>query len=457
MVGEPPCFDRAGRAFTMVLVADARSDLSVHAYNRRGPMEERHIELVWRCSSCKVQNLGRHVACTGCGNPKDDSEEYEMPGDPSAVASVTDASLLALATGGENWRCRYCQSHQRRRDGACAACGASSDEGGAVADGPRAQSLAGESTGPANVWAEAPTPRAGSRWLLAGGGLVALLGIAAILALANRTRAPVPPIQRSLASHVRVLDGKVTGRTWEHRVLVDRWKKVPHEGFAELRPTDAVDIVPLGQREHHKERVPNGFRTETYSERVSDGTTTESYTATESCGQTCTSRPKSCRQVCSSSKNGFAKCREECTGGGQSCVTKTCSVTKTRSVPRYKDVTRTRQIQLFKDEPRYAPFFSWKLWQWVENRRIARNGTTEAPAWPDPSELAPKDKLADGERERDRREGTYTVLVSPTGQAALGVSLPDLASFERASTAGSLPVWQAPSGDTGVLALPSAN
>lgn len=455
MVDEAPV-GRVDGASTTVSVADARSDRRASAYNARGHMEERHIELVWRCSSCRVQNLGRHVACTGCGNPKDDSEEYEMPGDPSAVASVTDASLLALATGGENWRCRYCQSHQRRHDGACAACGAGSDEGGAVADGPRVHPSFASS--PSTASAGEGTSSSGRRprpALIGIGVVVALVMGLGIVGLVGRSKAPVPPVQRTLTTHVRVVDGAVTGRSWEHRVLVDRWKKVPHEGFAELRPTDAVDVVPLGQREHHKERVPNGYKTETYSERVSDGSTTETYTATESCGQTCTQRPKSCRQVCSSSKNGFAKCREECTGGGQSCTTKTCSVTKTRSVPRYKDVTRTRQIPQFRDEPRFAPFFSWKLWQWVEDRRIARKGTSDPPSWPEPTELTPKDKLGEGERERDRRDSTYAIVVSAHDQSPLDVRLEDLPAFERASKATSVPVWLTPNGDAGILALPT--
>ncbi len=448
-------------------------------------MEERHIELVWRCSSCKVQNLGRHIACTGCGNPKDDSEEYEMPADPSAVASVTDAGLLAIATGGESWCCRYCESHQRRADGACASCGASSEEGGATADAASTvasapgdtTSAGGHAALPEPFWRGAgyeppreparfdysdaldedrskPVGEGRARRILGAIALAVLLPAALLLLGVRYVKAPVPAVRRSLVTHVRVLDGNVSSRSWEHRVFVDRWKKVPHQGFAELRPTDAVDIVPLGQREHHKERVSAGFKTETYSERVSDGSTTETYTASESCGQTCTSKPKSCRQVCSSSKNGFAKCREECTGGGQTCTTKTCSVTKTRSVPRYKDVTRTRQVQQWRDEPRYATFYSWKLWQWVEDRRIIRKGGAEAPIWPEPSDLLPKEKLAEGERERDRRETSYALVVAPQGHAPLDVPVETLAAFERATKAGALPVWLAPSGDAGILALP---
>src|SRR5688500_12887171 len=84
---------------------------------------ERHIELVWRCSSCGHRSLGRHMQCQSCGNPKDASEEYEMPVDPAVVASVTEPELLRMAQAGANWRCRYCSSDQRDLHGECARCG----------------------------------------------------------------------------------------------------------------------------------------------------------------------------------------------------------------------------------------------------------------------------------------------------------------------------------------------
>ena len=411
-------------------------------------MEEHHIEMTWRCSTCQVQNLGRHTACTGCGHPKDDSEAYEMPDDAAAAPAVVDPALLRLAEAGENWRCRYCTSHQRRLDGACGSCGAAQDEGSAAGDGTDAPDRADLATDPG------ASRRQRARPILFGlAGIFALLvACAAIVGL--RGPGPPPPLRRSLESHVRVVDAPIAGRTWEHRVYVDRWRKVAHQGFAELRPPDAVDIVPLGPRQHHTERVLAGYRTDTYSERVSDGSTTETYTASESCGQTCTSRPQSCRQVCSSSKNGFAKCREECSGGGQTCTTKTCSVTKTRSVPRYKDVSRTRQVPQYRDEPRFAPFFGWKLWQWVENRRLARAGTVESPAWPPPEELAAKEKLDEGERERDRRETSYAITVNLPDHPGASIQVEALSDWDRASKATSMPVYLTPAGESGVLGLP---
>jgi hypothetical protein len=77
---------------------------------------ERIIEMTWRCSSCQRQNLGRHKSCQGCGNPKDASEEFEMPSDTALAPTVTDERLLRMATAGPDWRCRFCGGDQRRSD-----------------------------------------------------------------------------------------------------------------------------------------------------------------------------------------------------------------------------------------------------------------------------------------------------------------------------------------------------
>ncbi len=55
-------------------------------------MSERQIELVWRCSSCQHQNLGRHAICQSCGNPKDESEEYEDDADEYEESEDYDES-----------------------------------------------------------------------------------------------------------------------------------------------------------------------------------------------------------------------------------------------------------------------------------------------------------------------------------------------------------------------------
>ena len=149
--------------------------------------------------------------------------------------------------------------------------------------------------------------------------------------------------------------------------------------------------------EHYTEQVPDGYRTESYSEQVS-------------CGQNCTDTPKSCHQVCTSKKNGFASCHQECSGGGRSCTTKYCSESRTRQVPRTRTEDRTRQVPRYRSEPRYAEAFSYKAWDWKTDRTVHAEGTDATGLhWPDNG--AKTVGLLEGDKERETRKGTYSVTL----------------------------------------------
>ncbi|MCE9579178.1 MAG: hypothetical protein K8W52_39005 [Deltaproteobacteria bacterium] len=261
---------------------------------------ERHIEMTWRCSACQHQNLGRHKVCQACANPKDGSEEYEMPANPERAASVTDAELMRMATAGPDWRCAYCGSDQRRLDASCATCGAS-------------------------IAAAEPEP--------------------------------------------------------------------------EAAPEVAV----------HYDAVVDHYEPERYSVEVADGYRTEHYTARESCGQDCTTRSPTCRQSCSSRRNGFASCRQVCSGGGRSCSTRYCSVPRTRQVAKTRTEWRTRKVPRYRQVPRYAEAFRWTAYAWAPERTAREAGTDAANVrWPAGARTT---SLPPGEQERERRRATYTVTL----------------------------------------------
>src|SRR6185312_3028478 len=123
----------------------------------------------------------------------------------------------------------------------------------------------------------------------------------------------------------RDVSAQVAGVAWEHSIQVERYRLVAREGFVDERPADAVEPHAAGRRVHHTDKVPDGFATEAYTETVSDGTRTESYTDQERCGETCTPKPQNCERKCKPNKNGFATCKDVCTGGGQSCSPKYCA------------------------------------------------------------------------------------------------------------------------------------
>jgi hypothetical protein len=366
----------------------------------------RHIEMTWRCTSCQTQNLGRYKKCQACGHPKDGSERYEMPADPSKAASVTDADLLRMASAGPDWRCAYCESDQRRADGSCSNCGASAVGASEVPDE-----------------ADAPIAVPGRRKLYRNVGIGA--GVTAALAgglVWNAKRA-------------RDYDATVTAVAWEQVIEVERYAIRDREGFKETIPAGAMDVVSLGSRVHHQEQVFDHNETEHYTEQVPDGYRSESYTERVSCGQDCTSTPKTCRESCTSSKNGFAKCKTTCSGGGRSCTTRYCSESRTRQVPKTRTESRTRQVPRYRSEPRYAEAFHWRAWEWGRERTVRSAGAQATGLIWATDKGARHTGLPEGEQEREQRHAKYTVTLEFHGETIqFAVPGPDqLAPFTTGS------------------------
>ena len=152
----------------------------------------------------------------------------------------------------------------------------------------------------------------------------------------------------------------------------------------------------------------DGYDDERYTVEVPDGYRTEHYTERVSCGEDCETRPETCREKCTSSKNGFASCETVCSGGGQRCTTRYCNEDRTREVPKTRTEHRTRKVPRYRSEPRYAEGFAYKRWEWQPARKVHAEGTTEPVKWPE-SNLN-KD-LGTGEKEREQRTESYKVTL----------------------------------------------
>lgn len=372
-------------------------------------MSERHIEMTWRCSTCKNRNLGRHMNCESCGKPKDESEEYEMPSDTASAATVEDPKLLRMAKAGEHWKCSYCGSHQRALDGGCARCGAGRKQGANAARGPQypLPGIAAPRVDRAPIW-----NTKGFR-VIALAFVVMVFGMCVVLKKTKPRTVELPSrdIHVVTATPPRTdFPATVTKATWTRSVVIEQWQLAPHEGFTADLPPNALNIKAAGQHFHHNEdvfdhdetvydevEVPDGYTTETYSERVACG---EDCTGSgRTCSQQCTPRPQNCREVCTNSKNGFASCKQVCSGGGQDCrevctgterrcTTRYCNQPRTRQVPKTKKEKRPRVVKKYRQEPRNAPWSTFATWEWVKVRTAEDRGEG-APQWPDAG--APKD------------------------------------------------------------------
>jgi hypothetical protein len=196
-----------------------------------------------------------------------------------------------------------------------------------------------------------------------------------------------------------------------------------HEGFRETIPTGATEITSVGQKVHHQEQVLDHMETEHYTEQVPDGYRSESYTEQVSCGQDCTTTPKSCHEECTSKKNGFASCKQVCSGGGRSCKTRYCSESRTRQVPKTRTEYRTRQVPRYRSEPRYAEAFHYKTWDWAADRTVRAAGVEATGVhWPDSG--ARTTGLPAGEQEREQRHARYTITLHYHGDETVRFAVP---------------------------------
>lgn len=188
-------------------------------------------------------------------------------------------------------------------------------------------------------------------------------------------------------NRTRTYDASVASVAWEQSILVDRYRVWEREAWKSDLPQDAFEVSSLGDKIHHYDKVFDGYET-------------EYYTVQSPCGQDCTPIPRSCSEQCSSNNNGFATCREVCSGGGQSCSTRYC--------PEQK----SRQVATYRDEPRYAEYVRFKIWDWGHQRTIPARGTSVTDLrWPEEEARVGQD-LAEGEKERESRSGTYKVTLS---------------------------------------------
>jgi len=353
-------------------------------------MNERKIELTWVCTSCQHRNRGRDKVCAGCGDAKDASETFVMPGDTRSAASVTDPALLAAAKAGADWRCAFCRGDNRALDAACRRCGAQRGTTPANTEhlrkAPVAAQRAARGMGPGLV--------TGS--LLLSGAMVVGVGVLGVLAVlgallisANRR-----PRTRPLEPGSSTVQATVVSRAWETTLRESRFCLAPGEGFAEQQPADAIEVTPSGMRHHHDDRIEDGTETQTYFEDV-PYQDTETYTEMVPCGEDCVSLPETCSEHCTDDGNGFASCSTTCSGGGQSCTPRTCAETRTRWVTRTRQEQRTRTVPHFRVEPRACAVVS------LARAHVAVHAERDALGWARCA--APPDRDGPDGRRRARR------------------------------------------------------
>jgi hypothetical protein len=385
----------------------------------------------WDCGSCGQRGvLGDAYECSGCGAPRPDDVEFYLPDDAEVI---TDAEGIAAAEAGPDWQCAFCDSWMPATDQACNNCGSS------FADSERRQKTGEvpDAAAPTVVLAAKPVPeapRARSRIAAAAaprtqapsmGCLVPWKPIAAVIALlfscfcfygiylssqrakhderiaaqrkvVEQERVPlqaaldrlaaaegdvrrarealaqaetdVVTAERAVASTEQSLDRHqrqaqrvtVTDHTWSVSLRLEECGADAHEGWE--HPRHAFDVVAK-QKVHHTERVVDRVET-----RTQDGYDTESYTERVKTGTRKVQAGTTTKNLGNGRFKRVPKYRTEAVYE---------RVRKTRKVPRM--VWKTRQVPyketIYRDDPVYKPWYTYKTWVWRPTRGLERSGT----------------------------------------------------------------------------------
>ena len=361
---------------------------------------DRIIELKWNCTSCSSKGiLGRHKTCPECGSPREKGEmqmeglDDDNDGDGfNDAATVEDPALLELANAGFDWFCTHCSSGNRGDGSQCSGCG-SPRYGEKKELHPDLVVPTKSSNPPPPSPPEDEEPvhvkRDPAPFIF---GALALLALILVVFFATRTHDVV---------------GAVSSMEWSRTVHVDAWTPFTEREWRH-RASERTEVKPqngAGERAGYT-LVPGSCSSEFFeTERYQCGTKEESYdcstyhTETESYQGTCSkSESYSCGETCTSSGNGFAKCR-----------TKTCtrsrdySCTKTRTNRIRDPKTCHRTVPKYCTRPIFKDKCTYTSQKWGRVRSPSLSGTGKEMTWPTVT-LAPL--------ERSSRSETYTVTWS---------------------------------------------
>ena len=358
-----------GYEYTVVLPTGKKFKLTA-TFELQMPIDI--VEMLWECTHCKSEVLGRFKECTNCGKTKSPAAKEWLPDDISHTSKsvVTDEPLLKKFKAGEDWKCRYCSSLEWKVDGTCANCGSSQEDSTKRTKKDPEPTPVRASELDDVSYPVVPKASNTSKYIINFmGACIAAFFIACIYYAFIKENAH--------HAHVSTV-------TWDSTVTVERHALMEHEGF---HPSyDAVEIRNLGMRVSGYVDVIDRYEKITVN-------------FTEKCGEDCRDVPRVCTQIpktcrttprsCTSNKNGSATCSggdtvcsgggKSCSGGGRSCTPKMCNRQRVDSVPRYRK------------DPVYAAYYSWSSWEWIYDRNIAAHGSDNEPKEPAPDLINVKD------------------------------------------------------------------
>ena len=383
----------------------------------------------WDCDACgRKGNIGDSYSCEGCGAGRPEDVEFYLTKDAEVI---TDAAGIRAAEAGADWQCGYCDEWVPATKSVCPDCtgggiGGSKrheDAGKTVTSGNYREVMdiqdeyAGNDEEPISDFigdgdhdrvlrehAEDPPEKRSPPPAYRGSFPTRSRNTVS----AGRNTTPVPALLGLGAVALVILlciglfktseiVAKVSHHTWERVQQVEEYTRgLNKDGWD--HPADAYDIS-TSRKIHHYDKVVDHYDTEpVYStRRVQTGTepvyTTERY-------QTGSTPTYGTRTV--NMGNGRFRTERYQTGSRPTYSTRRVQ-TGTRPVYRTERYqSGTKQVPVYRDEPVYRTYYSYKVDRWVTGTPRVLSGRGLEPQWP-------STEIRDSDQRMGSRRATYLV------------------------------------------------
>jgi hypothetical protein len=370
----------------------------------------------WACSSCGHDGIsGLTKVCPRCNNPKGSDETYQPPRDLRGARRLSARELTAAGVDEDHssdQQCAYCGGFSHPGTAACPYCGAN------LADVARASrkchscgtetnnvtcASCGETTKPkGNIFAGAfssPIPTEPQTygaykpegllkywWIFAGAFFVILLGFWGLWP--------------------RQTVAKVVAVSWKCTVQLEEYQYNAREGW-----DPQGDITGQEERVHHYDTIIDGYHEE--CKDVYEIVGYETVYGTEN--------------VC---ENEYVRtdvtCYDDGTCENDDVYEYRCHTESTSSQEAVWDyVEHCEQVADTHDEPRYATWYFYKVWEWNFIGFVEESGNDFAPYWPSGYTI-------DQTHREGGKEEQYTVtLIDETGEDQFVYTTGDYADYYR--------------------------
>jgi len=350
------------------------------------------VESQWTCSSCGTPEIpGGQKNCPNCGSPKENEtkEDYQPPdiGAPYLNPEQLAAMGVDPVKHESDETCPSCGSKLKPGTQQCPSCGSVVSNVartshicpscGRETNGTSCPSCGGETQ------QETPAPQ--PRTTISFAGMPPISTDWKWPAIALAALALLGAIAFTFWPRQEI--GTISGANWTNTIALEQYQYKQHGGWS--LPTNGQQ-VGTESRVHHYDKVPDHIENQCHYEQQLDGYDTEWYTDEE------------CHDVYDYTEeityddgttDRVAHYREECT-----------DVERSQQVPRYKDVRVCEDVQIYREEPGYATWYIYNIWEWRSISPVSLTGTGLNPQWPS----YPRDA---NHRETGRRQDFSVIFV----------------------------------------------